>query len=99
MANTNQHVMWRDNGNHRSFNGFIQLFTDKTVTTLKSNGMVAHAVHATLINFSKTYRRKLIHEGKTIIGFLPCTDDKPTESQSTTILDDVTMNEMDLNNH
>lgn len=71
MTSTEADVMWHNCGNKQSFVGFLQMFTDKTVTTLKIGGIAAHVVHATFLNFSKRLRKKLIHEGKTIVGFLP----------------------------
>ena len=71
IASRHDKLYWSNNEVTQSFPGFIQIFTDKTVTTLKSNGMAAHAVHAVFINASKSYRRYLIQNGHTIIGFLP----------------------------
>ena len=71
MASSDDTVFWSENENNKSFPGFIQIFTDKTVTTLKPGGMVAHAVHVTFINFTKQFRRYLITHGHTIVGFLP----------------------------
>ena len=70
-SSTDTNVYWSDSKESQSFPGFIQIFTDKTVTTMKANGMAAHAVHAVFLNASKSYRRFLIDNGHTIIGFLP----------------------------
>ncbi len=71
MGSTDANLVWHDNDKIKSFGGFVQIFTDKTVTTLKCNGMAAHAVHAVLLNTTKKYRRYLIQNGYSIIGFLP----------------------------
>ncbi len=71
MSSSSADVVWHNDRHKKSFIGYLQLFTDKTVTSLKASGMVAHAVHATFINFSKDFRRFLIRNGHTIIGFLP----------------------------
>lgn len=71
MRSTDPESMWYNSQVKKSFVGFMQMFTDKTVTTMKIGGIAAHVVHATFLNFTKKYRKTLIQEGKTIIGFLP----------------------------
>ena len=71
MSSSNPDIFWSSTSTRHCFPGFIQVFTDKTVTTLKASGMAAHAVHAVFVNCSKEYRRYLIQNGYTIIGFLP----------------------------
>lgn len=64
---------WNDSDKNfpRSFVGLVQLYSDKTATTLKANALVAYPIHAVLLNFSLTHRRFLIDNGYTIVGFLP----------------------------
>ena len=50
---------------------FLQLFTDKTHTTLKASSVAAYPVHLTLQNFSDSFRRICINSGLSIIGYLP----------------------------
>ena len=50
---------------------FIQLFTDKTHTTLKASSVAAYPVHLTLQNYSDSFRRIEINSGLSIIGYLP----------------------------
>ena len=50
---------------------FIQLFTDKTHTTLKGSSVAAYPVHLTLQNYSDSFRRIVINSGISIIGYLP----------------------------
>jgi hypothetical protein len=76
-------VMWHNSNATKSFVGCMQMFTDKTVTTMKIGGIAAHVVHATFLNFTKKYRKTLIQGGKTIIGFLP-TGTKRKELEVTT---------------
>lgn len=71
MGSMDNGVIWTESGNGKSFIGFIQLFTDKTVAALKSNSFSAHAVHITLLNFSKSFRKRMIQEGHSVLGFLP----------------------------
>ena len=53
--------------------GYIQLFTDKSKTTLKSKGLVAYPVHLTFQNFTCTSRRKIIMDDRTLLGYHPVT--------------------------
>ena len=71
MGSKDKDVVWYDDGVRKSFVGFIQVFTDKTVAALKANSFAAHAVHITFMNFTKEFRRKMIQEGHTVVGFLP----------------------------
>ena len=73
MRSSDKSVQWSMGPSEKTFIGFLQLFTDRTVTTLKASGMVAHAVHITLVNLDKHTRRSFIQNGHTIVGFLPCT--------------------------
>ena len=54
-----------------SFVGFLQIYSDKTAMTLKSNAMVAYPVHVVFLNTTTSYRRWLIDNGHTIVAFLP----------------------------
>lgn len=58
-----------------SFMGFCQNFGDKTSTSLKISAVVTCPVHIVLINFSEGYRRILVSNRHTLIGFLPVTCD------------------------
>ena len=71
MGSKDKDVLWYDDGVNKTFIGFIQVFTDKTVAALKANSFAAHAVHITFMNFTKEFRRKMIQEGHTVVGFLP----------------------------
>jgi len=85
-------VYWSNRKESLSFPGFIQIFTDKTVTTMKANGMAAHAVHAVFLNASKTFRRSLIQNGHTIVGFLPTYILDVSPSSFLNTVDDVPQN-------
>ena len=68
--------MWYDychDGLAKTFSmvAFLQLFTDKTHTTLKASSVAAYPVHLTLQNFSDSFRRICINSGVSIIGYLP----------------------------
>ena len=66
-------VFWKSlvaNGSE-SFAGLLQIYSDKTSTTLKSRGFKFYPVHLVLLNFKETLRRKLITSGRTIVGYLP----------------------------
>ena len=54
-----------------SFVGLIQIYSDKSRTTLKESGFQFHPVHINLLNFSEEHRRNCIVNGLTFVGFLP----------------------------
>ena len=49
----------------------LQLYSDKSRTTLKESAFQFYPFHATLLNFSDSYRRQCIIKGLTLIAFLP----------------------------
>ena len=71
MKDVRSNVVWYNGSERKSFVRFLQVFTDKTVTSLKVGSVTAYVVHVTLLNAIKKFRRKLIQSGKTIVGFLP----------------------------
>ena len=71
MKDVRSNVVWYDGSERKSFVGFLQVFTDKTVTSLKVGSVTAYVVHVTLLNATKKFHRKLIQSGKTIVVFLP----------------------------
>ena len=54
-----------------SFIGMLQIYTDKTATTLKSQSLVGYPIHVTFLNVTIQFRRFLIDHGYTLVGFLP----------------------------
>lgn len=48
-------VNWEGDGNMKTFVGFVQFLSDKTVATLRSTASVAHPIHANLPNIVKCY--------------------------------------------
>ena len=58
MGSENDSVIWNDNDPSLplSFVGQLQLFSDKTCTTLKAFAIVAYPVHLTLLYFSLPFR-------------------------------------------
>lgn len=69
-------AFWNDcsNWENPSFVGMVQVYTDKTATTFKSNAIVPYPVHVVLLNFIPSFRRFLIDNGYTFAGLLPvCT--------------------------
>ena len=54
-----------------SFVGLIQIYTDKSKTTLKSSGFQFYPVHINLLNYSEEHRRRCIVNGLTFTAFLP----------------------------
>lgn len=73
MSSGDSSVRWIDDGAvmGKSFIGLVQIYTDKTVTTFKSNSLVAYPINVVFLNFKPRFRRFLIDNGYTLIGFLP----------------------------
>lgn len=68
-----ENVRWRekDDIDGESFVGLVQLYSDKSKTSLSDNAFTFYPIHATLLNFSEEYRRHLISSGQTFLAFLP----------------------------
>ena len=81
-------VIWNDEDRNFSkyFVPFIQVFTDKTATSLSSSAFVAYPLHIVVLNTSAERREWLINNGLTILGFLPASvasvDDSKTDFSS-----------------
>ena len=69
---TNASIWWNDNSRNSpvSFGGYLQIFTDKTSSSLKHNSFCAYPVHAVLLNFSREHRLWLVENGYSIVVFL-----------------------------
>ena len=64
---------WKSESNRQpSFAGILQIYTDESVTSMKASGFVFYPLHALLMNYDLSSRRKLITGGHTIVGYLPC---------------------------
>lgn len=55
---------------------FVQVFSDKTATSLISSALVAYPAHVVLLNFSEEYKKKLIQSKQSLLEFLPVETDK-----------------------
>lgn len=76
QRSTSRNIFWNEKEGEEklSFVGMLQVYTDKTATSLKANAVVAYPVHVVLLNFTQTFRRFLIDHGHTFVGLLPvCT--------------------------
>ena len=73
MSNKNSHAMWHDSRDtsHQSFAGMVQLYSDKSRTSLKESSFQFYPLHVNMLNFSEQYRRHCIVEGMTVVAFLP----------------------------
>lgn len=49
--------------------GFTQLFSDKTVMSLESTGLVPYPMHVILLNVSDKRKKSLIGSRNTMVGF------------------------------
>ena len=51
--------------------GYVQLYSDKSVTSLRASGVQFYPLHCTLLNFSEEARRHMISHGLSILAYLP----------------------------
>lgn len=64
------------------FAGFVQLFSGKKATTLKSTDLVVYPVHVILLNFSTRRRQRLISNEYMLVVILPeCYSDEQLEGE------------------
>lgn len=65
-------VFWRGHeSGSQSFVGLGQIYSDKTQTSMRPNGLALYPVHVTLINHQEQERRKIISDGQSTVAFLP----------------------------
>ena len=64
-------VFWRD-GKHsvRSFVGLLQIYSDKSMTSLRASSLPFYPIHCTLLNFKEHTRRMFISTQQTMVGHL-----------------------------
>ena len=53
------------------FTGMVQLFSDKTHTSLSSTAFVGYPLHVVLLKFRPEFVEHCIRSGKTCVAFLP----------------------------
>ena len=73
MCNVEPETLWctDENNGGRSFVGMLQLYSDKSRTTLKESAFQFYPFHVTLLNFSDEYKRQCILSGLSLVAFLP----------------------------
>ena len=83
IASPNADMYWKDKGKHEvpHFPAFLQIYSDKTATTLKSGAVVGYPLHVSLLNFESRFRCKRIKENDTVVGYL--SEEYITEQEST----------------
>lgn len=66
-------VIWKtmEHDGRQSFVGFVQIYSDKSATTLKARGFSFYPIHLVLLNFSTDLRSQLITSAATVVGYLP----------------------------
>lgn len=72
MRSSDKNVFQSDNNDSRgkSFVVMLQLYTNKTVTYLKANAIVAYPIHAVFQSFKKQFRRYPIDQEHALVGLL-----------------------------
>ena len=75
MRSANNGILWHDKitSAEFSFVGLVQIYSDKSRTSLKESAFQFYPIHITLLNFHDDYRRKCIVNGSTFLAFLPVT--------------------------
>lgn len=58
----------------------LHIYTDKTVTTLKSNDVIAHPVHLVFLNMSNENQCKIIDNGLSVLGVVPVQLDNTSDA-------------------
>lgn len=73
MSDANLDVMWMSGGDsdRESFIGFIQLYSDKSKTSLKRTGVCAYPVHLNFMNSTFEGWKKQIISSRTLVAYLP----------------------------
>ena len=66
-------VSWRteNSDGEKSSIGLLQVYSDKSQTSLNSSALTFYPMHLTLQNFNEEWRKKHIQSGKTVVAFLP----------------------------
>jgi len=66
-------VRWHepDVDGEQSVVAFLQLYSDKSKTTLKMSGLTFYPFHVNIMNFTEPMQNMMINHGHTILAFLP----------------------------
>lgn len=59
----------------------VQIYSDRTATTLKGNGTVAYPVYIVLMNFIKDFQKFIINHEHKIVDLLPISVSETSEEQ------------------
>ena len=73
ISSANAASIWFDMKTHgtESFVGLLQLYSDKSSTSLKQTSITSYPLHVTFLNFSNSLRQHCISQGHTILAYLP----------------------------
>lgn len=73
QTSTDCGVSWRtkQRDGEESFVGFLQLYSDKSQTSMKSSAFSLYPFHATLLNLTEDARREQIVSGRSVVAYLP----------------------------
>ena len=73
MANDSMDIIWRRKNKDGcdSFVGYIQLYSDKSKTSLKRTAVSAYPVHVCLMNFTKDGWKQTILDDRSVVAYLP----------------------------
>lgn len=74
-SSSQKDVFWREyyKDGEDSFVSFLQLYSDKTVTTTNACGITFYPFHMNMLNYCRSYKEYVISHGHTIVAFLPTT--------------------------
>ena len=73
QSSLDEGIHWKNEGSNRSFALLLQIYSDKSNTTMKSSAFTLYPVHVAVVNFNENMWRHMIVHGWIILGYLPCT--------------------------
>lgn len=86
MSNGSEEIQWNENGNHiQSAPVLLQIYSDKSHTTLKSSAFSFYPFHVVALNFTDDSKKFMINSGRTVLGYLPTKFDYGASDQSPNI--------------
>lgn len=71
VITSNDNLHFWNTGFIESFVGLLQLYTDKSSTSLKQSSVTSYPLHITFSNFSDDFRRQCISQDLTVVAYLP----------------------------
>lgn len=73
IRNENKQTDWKKEnaGGGQRFSYYVQVFSDKAATSLKSTALIAYYAHTLLMNFKYIFWQSFVENGHTVVGYMP----------------------------